>query len=139
MEITAQDFDQESDAAVRLGDEVDPGREDSYWRNAFARERYFTPGLDYEDYAPAYCVGYIGHAQYGGSFEDAEKSLCANWERIRGDSRLSMEAALLAMRAAWDRMANRGAREHARKAIATTLLRRRMRMPSFKLSPMSLR
>ena len=80
--------------------------EDAHWERAHSREHYYKPGLDYEDYAPAYCVGYIGHAQYGGRFEDAERSLCANWERIKGDSRLSLEDALLAMRAAWDRMAS---------------------------------
>jgi hypothetical protein len=47
----------------------------------------------------------MGYAQYGGRFEDAEKSLCANWERIKGDSRLSLDDALPAMRAAWLRVA----------------------------------
>ena len=128
-----------------IGDErtvlgpVDARAEDAFWRRVFWRERYYSPGLDYEDYAPAYCVGYIGYAQYGGSWDDAEKSLWANWERIKGDSRLSMEDARLAMRAAWDRMACRPAREAARKAISARVLRQRVRMPSFKISPASLR
>jgi hypothetical protein len=74
--------------------------DDSYWQAAHAR-------ADYEDYAPAYCVGAIGYAQYGGTFEDAEKSLWANWERIKGDSRLTLDQAREAMRAAW-RRAGRG-------------------------------
>jgi hypothetical protein len=101
---------EESDVHVgeqALGAEVNPHQEDSYWHRAFHREGYYSPGLDYEDYAPAYCVGYIGYAQYGGSFEDAEKCLCANWLRIKGDSRLSLDAAMLAVRAAWDRIAGR--------------------------------
>ena len=61
--------------------------------------------LHYEDYAPAYCVGYIGYAQYGGHYDEAEKSLCANWLRIKGDSRLGMEEAMLAVRAAWEHAA----------------------------------
>lgn len=85
--------------------EVDAAREDQYWHGAFRAERYYSPQLEYEDYAPAYCVGYTGFAQYGGSFEDAEKSLWANWERIKGDSRLPFEHARQAFRAAWDRMA----------------------------------
>jgi hypothetical protein len=85
--------------------EVDAAGQDAYWQEAFRREGYVRAQLDYEDYAPAYCVGYTGFAQYGGSFEDAEKSLAANWERIKGDSRLRFEDARLAMRAAWDRMA----------------------------------
>ncbi|MDB5881044.1 MAG: hypothetical protein JWP43_922 [Ramlibacter sp.] len=86
---------------------VDAQWEDEYWRRAFWCERYFRSGLDYEDYAPAYCVGYIGYAQYGGEYEDAEGSLCANWERIRGDSRLTFADARSAMRAAWNRMVER--------------------------------
>lgn len=124
--------------ALRLGP-VDARQEDEYWRRAFWRERYYSSGLDYEDYAPAYCVGYIGYAQYGGDYDDAEKSLYANWERIRGDSRLSLDDARRAMRAAWDRMAGRGARDAARKAIATRMLRQRLRMPSFRLNAASLR
>lgn len=86
---------------------VDAAQEDEYWRRAFWCERYYSEGLDYEDYAPAYCVGYIGYAQYGGDYDDAETSLCANWERIKGDSRLALDGARCAMRAAWDRMAER--------------------------------
>jgi len=85
---------------------LDPAREDSYWHAAYSGERYYSPPFGYEDYAPAYCVGYIGCAQYGGSFEEAEASLRANWERIKGDSRLTLEQARFAMRAAWDRLAS---------------------------------
>jgi hypothetical protein len=118
---------------------VDAGAEDAYWSRAFWREHYYSRGLGYEDYAPAYCVGYVGHAQYGGDYDDAEKSLCANWERIKGDSRLSLDDARAAMRAAWNRMATRNSREAARKAIAARMLRHRLRMPSFKLGPAPLR
>lgn len=98
------------DAVDDLGDlatccEIDTAREDAYWQGAYCRESYYSPLLDYEDYAPAYCVGYTGFAQYGGTFEDAEKSLVANWVRIKGDSRLPYEQARAAMRAAWDRAA----------------------------------
>jgi hypothetical protein len=118
---------------------VDARQEDDYWRRAFWRERYYSHGLEYEDYAPAYCVGYVGYAQYGGEYDEAERSLCANWERIKGDSRLGLDDARRAMRAAWDRMATRGAREAARRAISARMLRQRLKMPSFKLNPMPLR
>lgn len=112
--------------------------EDAHWARAHSREHYYKPGLDYEDYAPAYCVGYIGHAQYGGRFEDAERSLCANWERIKGDSRLSLDDALLAMRAAWDRMASQAdaqaqrTPQSAQPSLVAGLIRRYVRNPSFK-------
>lgn len=126
------------DRAAVLGP-VDARAEDAFWSRVFRRERYYSPGLDYEDYAPAYCVGYIGYAQYGGDFDDAEKSLCANWMRIRGDSRLSLDDARLAMRAAWDRMASPVDEHACKQSINVRLLRQRLRMPSFRLAPVGLR
>ncbi len=77
--------------------------EDRYWADNHWKEPYFRADCDYEDYAPAYCVGYSGCAQYGGRFEDAEKSLCANFIRIKGDSRLAWEEAIEPIRSAWAR------------------------------------
>ncbi|HYD74512.1 hypothetical protein [Ramlibacter sp.] len=84
---------------------ADPQRQDDYWRATYRRERYFRAGCEYEDYAPAYCVGYVGYAQYGGEYEQAERSLFANWERIKGASRLTPQEARAAFRAAWEREA----------------------------------
>jgi hypothetical protein len=111
---------------------IDARREDAFWERWYRRERYFRPELDYEDYAPAYCVGYIGYAQYGGSYADAEPWLCSNWVRIKGDSRLSLDEARLAMRSAWERVARQAARRRSRLPDVR-LLRRRLRMASFQL------
>lgn len=113
---------------------ADARSEDAHWAREHSREHYFRPGLEYEDYAPAYCVGYIGFAQYGGRFDDAERSLCANWERIKGDSRLCLDDALLAMRAAWDRMAGLLAQPQPRQAAPRVGTRRPgVGVPSFSL------
>ena len=134
MTATAPSFDDQdlSDPAASVS-RVDAQAEDAYWQRTFWRERYYSAGLDYEDYAPAYCVGYIGYAQYGGEYDDAERSLWANWERIKGDSRLSMDQARLAMRAAWDRMAARKTLYLVKHAFGIRQLQRRLRMPSLKL------
>jgi hypothetical protein len=135
MPATEHSFDdQETIDPAAAVNRVNAQEEDAYWRRSFWRERYYSAGLDYEDYAPAYCVGYIGYAQYGGDFDDAERSLWANWARIKGDSRLSRDVAKLAMRAAWDRMAGRRLRA-ARRAFVARQLQERLRMPSFKLRP----
>lgn len=107
MPATAQDSWQEQadDPGVRIDGRVDPAVEDAYWQSVYWGEPYYRADCSYEDYAPAYCVGYIGHAQYGGCYEDAEPSLCANWLRIKGDSRLGLEEAMLAVRAAWEHAA----------------------------------
>jgi hypothetical protein len=103
----AHDFwqEQEDDPQIRIDGRVDPRMEEAYWQTAYWAESYYRNECTFDDYAPAYCVGYIGYAQYGGDFDDAEKSLCANWFRIKGDSRLSVEEAMQAVRAAWDHAA----------------------------------
>ena len=78
--------------------------EDLYWAKNYWKQPYFRADYDYEDYAPAFCVGYSGCAQYGGSFEEAEKSLCANFVRIKGDSRLTWDEAINPIRSAWARV-----------------------------------
>ena len=78
--------------------------EDLYWACNYWKEPYFRADHDYEDYAPAYCVGYSGCAQYGGCWADAETSLIANFIRIKGDSRLTWEEALDPIRSAWSRV-----------------------------------
>ena len=108
MTAIAQDFwqEQEDDPEVRIDGRIRPELEDAYWQSVYWAQPHYRADLSYEDYAPAYCVGYIGCAQYGGCYEDAEKSLCANWMRIKGDSRLVLEEALQAIRAAWEHAAN---------------------------------
>jgi hypothetical protein len=108
MSAVAQDFwqEQEDDEVVSVEGRIDFQQEDAYWQSVYRAQPYHRRECSYEeDYAPAYCVGYIGYAQYGGTFDDAEKSLCANWVRIKGDSRLTVEEAMQAIRAAWEHAA----------------------------------
>lgn len=107
MTATAQDFwhEQADEPEVRIDGRVNADMEDAYWQSVYWGESYYRGDCSYDDYAPAYCVGYIGYAQYGGCFEDAEKSLCANWLRIKGDSRLEIDEAMQAIRAAWEHAA----------------------------------
>lgn len=107
MTTTASDIweEQADDPEIRIDGRVNPELEDAYWQSVYFGESYYRADCSYDDYAPAYCCGYIGYAQYGGRFDEAEKSLCANWLRIRGDSRLTVEEAIQAMRAAWEHAA----------------------------------
>lgn len=107
MTAMAQDIweEQADEPEIRIDGRVNPELEDAYWQSVYFGEAYYRAECSYDDYAPAYCCGYIGYAQYGGKFDDAEKSLCANWLRIKGDSRLSIDEALQAMRAAWEHAA----------------------------------
>lgn len=82
---------------------INPTAEDAYWRQAFRREPYYRPERNFEDYGPAYRVGYTAPMRREGSFHTLERALAQDFDRVRGRSRLSWEEARQATRAAWDR------------------------------------
>lgn len=82
---------------------VNPTAEDAYWRDAYVGEPYYTDGLGYDDYAPAYRTGYEGYAARNGDFDAYDAELGATWDSRRGESRLSWDEARPASRAAWER------------------------------------
>ena len=118
MTAIAQDYweEQADEPEVRIDGRIRPELEDAYWQSVYWSQPAYRAELSYDDYAPAYCVGYIGFAQYGGRYEEAEKSLCANWFRIKGDSRLELEEAMQAIRAAWEHAAS--AKRRLRAALS---------------------
>lgn len=82
---------------------INPTVEHAYWRDTYTREPYYTAGRPYDDYAPAYELGWLGVSSYGGSFDDAQLRLAQDWEARRGGSSLSWPEAAPASRAAWER------------------------------------
>lgn len=88
-------------AAPRL---INPTAEDAYWHRYFRDEPYYRADLGYDDYGPAYRVGYTGPVRREGSFFELEAALRADWERVKGRSRLTWAEARQAARAAWERV-----------------------------------
>jgi len=83
----------------------DPTAEEAYWRENFKREPYYEADQTYEDYSPAYRLGYESRRQYAESrFEDAEDKIKDAWMQTKTTSRLSWEKAKRAVRAGWDRV-----------------------------------
>ena len=80
-----------------------PTAEEAYWRDAFRREPYYRTEFTYEDYSPAYRVGYTGPVRRSGEFESLEGELKNDFDQVRGRSRLRWEEAREAARAAWRR------------------------------------
>ena len=90
----------------RFGTRLDATEEDLYWQRAFITEPYFNKELTFDDYGPAYRVGYLHrqhHADQQPTWEEAETVLQSEWERHRGVSRLSWDEARDPIRAAWHR------------------------------------
>lgn len=95
------------------GDVLDPTLEDEYWRAAYADEPYVRADFKFDDYEPAYRIGYLGASRREGrSFEEAEPQLREQYERVRAGSPLHWDAARVPAQAAWDRVAAREPRNH---------------------------
>ena len=94
-------------AGHAVGEAVDPTAEDAYWRSTYENEPYRASGYDYNDYGPAYKLGYEGRGRYADrNFTDVEDKLAAEWEETKGESRLAWNDAKHATRAAWHRVEN---------------------------------
>jgi hypothetical protein len=91
-------------AGKAAGRVVNPQEEDAYWRNSYQTQPYYTPGYTYDDYAPAYALGYNGAGRYPGSYDLHEGHLADEWDQVKGKSRLTWEQAKSASRAAWHRV-----------------------------------
>ena len=83
---------------------INPTAEDAYWREAFRNEPYYRDTYSYDDYSPAYRVGYTGPVRRDGEFEQLEHALKDDFQRVRGRSRLGWEEAREATHAAWRRV-----------------------------------
>ena len=92
-------------AGKAVAEHYDPTAEEAYWRDAYAREPYYQSGMTYDDYDPAYRLGWESRGRYSGRrFEDVEADLGRDYESRRGKSRLSWGHAKHATRRAWDRV-----------------------------------
>lgn len=83
---------------------VNPTAEEAYWRGAFKNESYYDSSRTFDDYGPAYRLGWGSRASYDGEFDAIEPSLAADWELRRDGSSLSWPEARPATRAAWNRI-----------------------------------
>jgi uncharacterized protein (TIGR02284 family) len=83
-----------------------PGSEADYWREGYSREPYYEGGRHFEDYGPAYELGWISYSIYGGEFDAADRVMANDWELRKGISALSWNEARHAARAGWQRAEN---------------------------------
>lgn len=91
-----------------VAEAVNPTAEEAYWRDAYVREPYYADGRPYDDYAPAYDLGWSSRAAYADQpFDAVEPRLAADWDTRRGGSPLSWPEARPATRAAWERIDSR--------------------------------
>ena len=92
-------------AGKGVAEHFDPTAEEAYWTKQYELEPYYEKGLTYDDYAPAYRLGYEARGRYAGrTFDSLDADLARDYESRRGKSKLEWNRAKHASRAAWDRI-----------------------------------
>jgi hypothetical protein len=92
-------------AGKATAEAIDPTTEEAYWRDTFASRPYYDQDYLYDDYAPAYRTGWEAKTMYpNAGWMDVEDDIERDWERARGESRLTWDRARYAVRDAWDRV-----------------------------------
>ncbi|UUZ52367.1 hypothetical protein LP419_22855 [Massilia sp. H-1] len=81
-------------AGKAAGSLINPEVEAAYWRSSYQTAPYYSPGYTYDDYGPAYELGYNSRGRYvGQQFDAVENDLAGEWERVKGKSRLNWQQA----------------------------------------------
>jgi uncharacterized protein (TIGR02284 family) len=91
-------------AGKAAAEAVNPTAEEAYWREAYRDEDYVTQERTYDDYHPAYALGWQSVGLYEGPFETVEPQLRDRWLTDRGTSSLEWPEARHAARAARERV-----------------------------------
>jgi len=95
-------------AGKAAAESVNPTAEDAYWRESYEREPYYVAGRTYDEYRPAYELGWSSVGRYEGDFDAVEPHLARDWGHARSTSPLEWDQARPATRAAWERAGTAG-------------------------------
>jgi hypothetical protein len=88
-----------------VAEAIDPTVESDYWRTHHSGEPYYNSSVPYEDYEPAYRLGYESYGRADGrTLDEIDDELRAAWEKRDAPSRLDWESARPAVHAAWNRV-----------------------------------
>lgn len=83
---------------------VNPTTEEAYWRDNYTSEPYYQDGFAFDEYAPAYRLGFNGRSRYSGEWSDVEPRFASDWNTANAGSALAWPEAQHATRAAWTRV-----------------------------------
>jgi hypothetical protein len=82
---------------------VRPDAEERHWQRCFRTEPYHVAGCSYDDYAPAYRLGYSRFHGGGLTLDDVIGDAEREWPHVKGRSSLQWSQARPAFEAAWQR------------------------------------
>lgn len=93
-------------AGKGVAEAIDPTEESAYWRDNHGSQEWASD-RPYDEYEPAYRMGYEQAAARNARWEDEESELEREWETARGGSGLNWPEARPAARASWERVETR--------------------------------
>lgn len=92
-------------AGKGIAEQIDPTREDAYWREEYPNREYYDEDVKYDTYAPAYQHGWESRARHRDlTWAEVEPELQRDWESRPTSRDLAWERARRASRDAWDRV-----------------------------------
>ncbi|AFY74515.1 hypothetical protein Syn7502_02544 [Synechococcus sp. PCC 7502] len=94
-------------AGKGTAEQINPTFEENRWDEVYNSRSYVEAGTTYDDYEPAYRIGYDGYERYGRSgqsYNEVESSLQRDYE-ANHNGNLSWEKAKHGVRDAWDKAA----------------------------------
>jgi hypothetical protein len=90
-------------AGNSIAEAVNPTVYADYWKVNYKSASYLTVDRGWDDYEPAYKLGYSAFGSHRGrKYEDVESSIQGKWEAIKGNSRLAWSEAKGAVRDGWN-------------------------------------
>ena len=78
--------------------------QDAFWHDHYHLQPYYVSGRGYDQYRPAYEMGWKAAVQYPGNFASVLPVLEAQWPTSKGSSLLAWHQVASAVQAAWERM-----------------------------------
>jgi hypothetical protein len=94
-------------AGKGVAEPIDPTAEEAYWRDNYSSRPYVTRGATFDDYGPAYRYGVDSYGRYEGrEFDEVESDLSRDWQRAKGNSKLTWDNAKHATRDSWQRVSD---------------------------------
>ncbi len=92
-------------AGSGIAEAVNPTAEETFWRESYIREPYYTKDHGYEYYAPGFRAGWAGRVHHDGrTFDQAEPELMSDYARAKTELDPAWHELRPAARAAWDRV-----------------------------------
>lgn len=85
-----------------IAEAVNPTAYNDHWKSNYTTTPYYASGREWNDYEPAYKLGYSAYgSNRGRRFEDVETDMERAWDSTKGNSRLAWGEAKGAVRDGW--------------------------------------